>query len=126
MTGAPFKPIVYLKENCPFCLKVRLFLLEAGLACDVETRDFVSDSEHEETIRAELQPHLDKVSFPSAQLEPGRYVTESDDIVAFLAAKVGRDPASMTVYRNYVDGVFAMAMKLWKENQELKKAASAA
>lgn len=125
MTSALFRPIVYLKENCPFCLKVRLFLLEAGLASDVETRDFVSDGEHEETIRAELQPHLDKVTFPAAQLEPGLYVTESDDIVAVLAAKAGRDPASMTVYRNYVDGVFAMSMKLWKENQELKKAAPA-
>lgn len=62
MTSATFKPIVYLKENCPFCLKVRLFLLESGLAPDVETRDFVSDSEHEKKIRAELQPHLDKVS----------------------------------------------------------------
>ncbi len=93
MTSATFKPIVYLKENCPFCLKVRLFLLESGLASDVETRDFVPDSEQEAKIRAELQPHLDKVSFPSAQLEPGRYVTESDDIVAFFAAKAGRDPA---------------------------------
>ncbi|WP_456301783.1 glutathione S-transferase N-terminal domain-containing protein [Rhizobium leguminosarum] len=106
--------------------ELRLFLLESGLASDVETRDFVPDSEQEAKIRAELQPHLDKVSFPSAQLEPGRYVTESDDIVAFFAAKAGRDPAGMTVYRNYVDGVFAMSMKLWKENQELKKAASAA
>ncbi|MBX5192741.1 glutathione S-transferase domain-containing protein [Rhizobium sp. NZLR3b] len=126
MTSETFKPIVYLKENCPFCLKVRLFLLEAGLASDVESRDFVPGTEQEEKIRAELSPHLDKVSFPSAELEPGRYVAESDDIIAFLAVKAGRDPASMTVYRNYLDGVFAMSMKLWKENQELKKAASAA
>jgi glutathione S-transferase len=126
MTDNTFKPIVYLKENCPFCLKVRLFLLESGLASEVETRDFVPGTEQEEAIRSELSPHFDKVSFPTAQLEPVRYVAESDDIVAFFAAKAGRDPASMTVYRNYVDGAFSMAMKLWKENQELKKAASAA
>ncbi|RUM06508.1 glutathione S-transferase N-terminal domain-containing protein [Rhizobium chutanense] len=126
MTSESFKPIVYLKENCPFCLKVRLFLLESGLASEVESRDFVPGTEQEEAIRAELSPHLDKVSFPTAQLEPGRYIAESDDIVAFFAAKAGRDPTGMTVYRNYVDGVFAMSMKLWKENQELKKAASAA
>jgi len=36
----------------------------------------------------------------------------SEDIVAFLAARASRDPASMRVYRNYVDGSFAMAMKL--------------
>jgi len=126
MTDNTFKPIVYLKENCPFCLKVRLFLLESGLASEVETRDFVPGSEEEEAIQSELSPHFEKVSFPTAQLEPGRYVAESDGIVAFFAAKAGRDPAGMTVYRNYVDGVFSMSMQLWKENQELKKAASAA
>lgn len=126
MTDNTFKPIVYLKENCPFCLKVRLFLLESGLASEVETRDFVPGTEQEEAIRSELSAHFEKVSFPTAQLEPARYVAESDDIVAFFAAKAGRDPAGMTVFRNYVDGAFSMAMKLWKENQELKKAASAA
>lgn len=126
MTNETFKPIVYLKENCPFCLKVRIFLLESGLALEVRSRDFVPGTQQEEKIRAELQPHLEKISFPSAELEPGRYVTESDDIVAFFAAKAGRDPKEMTVYRNYVDGVFAMSMKLWKENMELKKAVSVA
>lgn len=126
MTSETFKPVIYLKENCPFCLKVRLFLLETGLASEVESRNFVPGTEQEETIRAELQSHLDKVSFPAAQLEPGRYISESDDIIEFFAAKTGRDPAGMTVYRNYVDGVFAISMRLWKENMELKKAASAA
>lgn len=125
MNNPAFKPIVYLKQNCPFCLKIRLFLLEAGMNQDVETRDFAPGTPQEDAIRGELAPHLEKVSFPSAQLEPGRYVTESDDIVAFLAAKSGRDPADLPVYTNYVEGPFAMAMKLWKENQELSKAASA-
>jgi glutathione S-transferase len=126
MTVNSFKPIVYLKENCPFCLKVRLFLLESGLASEVEIRDFIPGTQQEDVVRSELSPHFEKVTFPTAQLEPGRYVAESDDIVAFFAAKAGRDPADMPVYRNYVDGVFAMSMQLWKENQELKKAVSAA
>ncbi|MBB4008230.1 thioredoxin domain-containing protein [Allorhizobium taibaishanense] len=125
MSEPTFKPILYLKENCPFCLKVRLFVLEAGMMSDVVIRDFVADTAEESAIRAELSPHFEKVSFPSAQLEPGLFIAESDDIVAFLATKAGRDPAGMTVYRNYTDGVFTMAMKLWKENQDLKKSASA-
>ena len=31
MTNAP-KPTLYLKRSCPFCLKLRIFLTEAGLA----------------------------------------------------------------------------------------------
>jgi len=126
MTNTPFKPIVYLKENCPFCMKVRLFLLETGLSSTVDSRDFVPGTEQEEKIRAELSPHLEKVSFPAAQLKPGQYITESDDIVTFFAALAGKDPKELTVYRNYVEGVFTLAMKLWKENLELKEAAAAA
>lgn len=126
MTKTQFKPIMYLKQNCPFCMKVRLFLLEAGMNEDVEIRDFATGTPREDEIRAELTPHLDKVSFPSAQIEPGRYIAESDDIIAFLAAKSGRKPSSMPVYTNYVEGPFSMAMALWKENQELKKAAATA
>ncbi|MGO4568419.1 glutathione S-transferase N-terminal domain-containing protein [Rhizobium sp. 2YAF20] len=123
MTNPTFKPVVYVKENCPFCLKVRLFLLEAGMMEAVEIRDFAPGSKQEEDIRAELSPHLAQVSFPSAQLEPGRYIAESDDIIAFLAVKSGREPTSLPVFENYVEGPFKMMMNLWKENQQLKAAA---
>ncbi|MEE3622941.1 glutathione S-transferase N-terminal domain-containing protein [Nitrospirillum sp. BR 11752] len=125
MTEA-FKPIVYLKQNCPFCMKIRLFILEAGLGAEVETRDFGSGTPQEDTVRAELKDHLDKVSFPAAQIRPGQFITESDDIIAALARKSGRDPATMPIYQNYVDGPFAALMRLWKENMDLKKAAAAA
>ena len=124
MTNSPFKPVVYFKQNCPFCLKVRLYLLEAGMVEAVEIRDFVPGSKQEEDIRAELSPHLPKVSFPAAMLEEGHYIAESDDIIAFLAVKSGRDPASLPVLSNYVEGALKPMMKLWKENVELKAAAA--
>jgi glutathione S-transferase len=123
MTNPTFRPLVYVKQNCPFCLKVRLFLLEAGMMEAVEIRDFALGSKEEEDIRAELSPHFAQVSFPSAQLEPGRYIAESDDIIALLAVKSGREPASLPVFENYVEGPFKMMMNLWKENQQLKAAA---
>src|SRR3546814_3918241 len=50
----------------------------------VEIRSF-GQGEEMEAVRAELAPHLSKISFPAAELEPGRFVAESDDIIAFLA-----------------------------------------
>ncbi|WIX25318.1 hypothetical protein PUV44_23345 [Xanthomonas arboricola pv. corylina] len=79
-------------------MKVRIYLLEAGMAEDVEVRDFVPGTPQEENIRAEIAPYLDKVSFPSAQLGPERYVAESDNIIAFLVLKSGHEPASLTVF----------------------------
>ena len=124
MTNSTFKPVVYFKQNCPFCLKVRLYLLEAGMVGAIEIRNFVPGSKQEDDIRAELSPHLPKVSFPAAKLEEGHYIAESDDIIAFLAVKSGRDPASLPVLSNYVEGALKPMMKLWKENVELKAAAA--
>lgn len=124
MTKTTFKPVVYFKHNCPFCLKVRLYLLEAGMVEAVEIRDFVPGSKQEEDIRAELSPYLPKVSFPAAKLEEGHYIAESDDIIAFLAMKSGRDPASLPVLGNYVESALKPMMKLWKENVELKAASA--
>ncbi|MFV0244615.1 MAG: glutathione S-transferase N-terminal domain-containing protein [Qingshengfaniella sp.] len=126
MPISPFKPAIYLKANCPFCLKIRIFLLESGQASQVEIRDFTPGTDIEAEIRAELAPHLAKVSFPAAQLEPGHYIAESDDIIARLADRSGHDPAEMTVYRNYINGAFRRMMDLRKENAALKEAASAA
>lgn len=124
MTDSLPRPILYLKQNCPFCLKIRIFLLETGMAGDVEVRDFAAGTPQEAEIRAELAPHLDKVSFPAARIAPGRTIAESDDIVAVLAEMSGRTPASLPVFTNYVEGPFKMMMGLWKENQTLKAAAA--
>lgn len=48
---------------------------------------------------------LDKLSFPTALLVPGRYVAESDVIIAELAAISGRNPEALPVYRTYATDV---------------------
>ncbi|MBB5575621.1 MULTISPECIES: glutathione S-transferase N-terminal domain-containing protein [Rhizobium] len=118
------KPVLYFKKACPFCLKVRLFLWEARMMEEVEIRECEPGSKQESDIRAELAGHLDKVSFPAARLEPGRYIADSGEIIALLAAKSGCVPADMPVLASYIEGALKPMMKLWKENLELKAAAA--
>ena len=66
-----FKPILYLKNGCPFCFKLRVFLLDAGLLDRFVLREFSEGSNDEKAIRDELSPYFDKVSFPSAQVTSG-------------------------------------------------------
>lgn len=117
-----FTPTLYLKQYCPFCLKVRIAVIEAGLENQVAVRQFAPGTDEEEAIRAELALHFEKVTFPSAQLEPGEYVSDSDAIVDALLDKVGVDKASLPVLDSYLNGAFASLMKLYRENMELKKA----
>lgn len=126
MSDPNFRPVVYLKEKCPFCMKVRIFLLESGLKDNVEVKDFAPGTDQEQAIRTELEPRLEKISFPAAQTAPGRYMTDSDAIIGQLAGLSGSDPAKMPVLNAYIEGPFQQIMQLFRENRELKKAADPA
>ena len=39
MTDAETRPVLFVLPNCPFCMKLRLFLLEAGMLGDVAVRE---------------------------------------------------------------------------------------
>ncbi len=116
------KPVLFVKHGCPFCLKVRLFLLEAGLLDKVELRE-ASIPDEEERLRNELSAHVDKVSFPTARFGTDDYLTESDDIIARFAAVSGTQPERLPTFRAYVDGPFAQLLALYRENANLKKRA---
>ena len=120
MIKEDFVPAVYFRENCPFCLKVRLFLLEADLSGEVEIREFAPGSKEEEEIRAQLHETLGKASFPAAQIGPATYMTESDDIIAFLAGRSGREPRNLPILKSYIEGVLKPMLRLSEENLELK------
>lgn len=126
MTEAPFTPVVFLKAGCPFCLKVRLFLLEAGQLDQVVLRTFVPGSSEEAEIRDRLGPAVEKVTFPAAELAPGAFTTESDAIVAHFADRAGVAADALPTYQSYLTGVFKTLQALYRENLELKKRVPAA
>lgn len=113
-------PILFVKHACPFCLKVRLYLLEAGLLDSVTLRESRT-TEEEDAMKAELAPHLAKVSYPTLRLGD-TYMTESDDIIAHFVDEGGPAPAQLPTFRAYVDGPFTQLLALHKENAELKQA----
>ena len=119
MTDSPTNALLYVKPGCPFCLKVRIFLLEADLLDQVEVREFAEGTEQETVIRAELVRHFDKVSFPTLRLSFGEYLADSDAIIARLASDI--DLAGLPTFRAYADGIMPRMMALHRENGELKK-----
>ncbi|GHC88521.1 glutaredoxin [Novosphingobium pokkalii] len=121
MTSPAFRPVLYLKRSCPFCLKVAAFLSEAGQFDQVDVRAFWPGDEHEAPIRAALAPHLDKVTFPALEVEPGRVIADSDAIVALYAEKTGLDPAKAPFYAYVMAGPFRRIREAFAESQELEK-----
>ena len=121
MTEATFIPTLYVKEGCPFCLKVRIFMLESGMLDSIHIREFAVGSDEEQAIRTELAPYLEKISFPTAMLAPGEYLSDSDAIINRFAGSAGVNPAKLPTFRAYSTGVMPQMMSMHRENMELKK-----
>jgi hypothetical protein len=115
-----FKPILYLKFGCPHCFKLRLYLLEAGRLGEFEVREFTPGDGFEAAIKAELEPHFEKVTFPTVQMEPGRYRNESDALVAHYAAIYAVEPAELPLFQAYAGRLQPRLRALAQENKALK------
>lgn len=116
----PFVPVLYTKSGCPNCFKVRLFLLEAGLNYAFELREFTPGDDREAAIRSELSQHFEKVTFPTVQFAPGRYMNESDDIIARYAAEEKIDGAELPLLRIFSDSILPKQRTLKRENDALR------
>jgi glutaredoxin 2 len=116
-----FRPVLYFKESCPSCYKVRVFLLEAGILGEFDQREFAVGDERERPIKEELAPHFDKVTFPTVQHGPGKYMRESDDIIAYYAGERGIRSADLHVFGIYNDILLPRLRRLNRENKELKQ-----
>ena len=110
-----------MRDRCPFCTKLAIWIAEAQLAQyftieydTPENREFVTGL-------------AGKASFPALETEPGKVMLESDDIRDFIAAEAGVDmEASCFVMRDYyVNGIFTNYMSFWKYASEKEGGAPA-
>lgn len=113
-------PKIYLLRPCPFCLKLRIFLTEAGIANNFCYIEFESGDETHEAIRNRMIEAGLKPSFPAAELEEGRFATESDELIARFAREARVEPATMPLLQYYLKGVFARMGAMSRELKELK------
>lgn len=102
-----FRPVLYVKDLCPWCLKLRIFLLEAGLSDRFDWRFFAPGDVAEDRIRAELAPWCEMVSFPTVEIAPGRFIQDSQAIIDHYAAEFGVDVGKLYTLDQYVRGPLA-------------------
>lgn len=102
-----FTPVIYLKAGCPYCFKLRLALLEAGLMDRVAFQEFEADTQEERRIRTELSRHFFALSFPTAEIAPGRFEKGSDALIEHFLSDSGRSASQLTILKAYLKGPFA-------------------
>lgn len=111
---------IFLKNTCPYCLKLRIFLTEAGLADRFDFVVFADGDETHQALRARMQSDGQQPSFPAAELEPGRLATGTDELIARFARDAGVDAATLPLLAYYSDGVFRRHVQMHKELRELR------
>ena len=115
-----FKPTIYFKHACPYCFKVQVALLEAGLLNAVEIVEFVPGDDKEAQIRELLGTKLEKVTFPAAELSAGKYLADSDGIIEALVADANGVMPELPTLKAYIDGPLKRIQTLNKEVNQLK------
>ena len=86
-----FKPIAYVKEGCPYSEKLLKFLAEAQLTDEVDIVRCAVGTPTMEAVREKLSSATgDRPKFPTIEVQPGEFRTESAELIRYLSEKYGR------------------------------------
>lgn len=109
-----FTPTAYVKTNCPFSFKFRLFVTEAGLAGDIRFVALDPDAPTHAKDKAELAAKVGHAhTFPVVEVESDTYRTDSDDLIALFAELHGIDPANLPTLQFYQTGLFPTFLEMF-------------
>ena len=108
------KAKAYIKEGCPFSFKFLTFMTEANLLDKIEiVRVREGDADYEAT-KKKLAEHLGKASFPTVEIEPGKYMSDSDRLIEYYAKRANLSPDEMPVLSLYKQGILPKLFELHK------------
>jgi hypothetical protein len=119
MSTTSFKPTAYVKDGCPFSFKYLVFMAEAGLLDEIEIVRLRESDPNFDTAKEQLGQRLGKApTFPTVEVEPGRYLTDSDRLIEHFAARAGRSSGDLPVLSFYKETIFPQLGELF----QIKKA----
>jgi hypothetical protein len=107
MTPPTFKATAYVKDGCPFSFKFLVFAAESGLLDQIEIVRVREDDPSAAATKQRLSEKLGKpVSFPTVEIEPGRYMTESDELIEHYARRADGEVGNLPVLAFYKQTIF--------------------
>ena len=113
MTATRFKPKAWLKDGCPYSFKFLLFMTEARLLDRIEVIRCDPDSAAFDDVKQRLARATGReATFPTVELEPGRYLSDSDRLIAHFAHAFEVDPDALPALSFYEETLFAQLVAL--------------
>jgi hypothetical protein len=115
MGDQAFKPKAYVKEGCPFSFKFLTFMAEARLLDRIEVARLDGSDPAFESTKQFLSDKLGKsATFPTVEVELGRYMTDSDALIEHFAQREGKHLDSLVVLPFYKETILPKLFELHK------------
>lgn len=119
MISQPFKAKAYLKNGCPFSFKYWLFMVESGLDDHIEVIRCDPSDPRFDDVKEKLAAGLGKpASFPTVEIEPGRYLSDSDALIEHYAKTEGVAVGSLPALAFYRETIFPQIVELHERQHE--------
>lgn len=116
MSQNTFKPRAYVKEGCPFSFKYLVFMAEAGLLDEIEIVRLRESAPDFAAVKRDLSEHCGKpATFPTVEVEPTRYLTDSDRLIEHFARRYEKRADDMPVLSFYKQTIFPQLLEHHKE-----------
>jgi hypothetical protein len=115
MSDETFKANAYVKDGCPFSFKFLTFAAEAGLLDQIKIVRVREGDPSADATKQRLSEKLGKsASFPTVEVEPDRYLTDSDRIIEHIARRHGVHADDLPVLSFYKETIFPKLIEHYK------------
>lgn len=109
-----FTPKAYVKTNCPFSFKFRLFVLEAGLVDRFEFVELDVDAPRHSEDKAELKSRVGRAhTFPIVEVAAGDFMDDSDLLIDHYARLHAVDDSQFATLNFYREGLFPTFLEMF-------------
>jgi hypothetical protein len=115
MTTQAFKPKVYVKDGCPFSFKFLTFAAEARLLDRLDIVRVREGAPDAEPTKQRLSEKLGKsATFPTVEVEPDRYMTDSDRLIEHFAERENLRSEALPVLAFYKETILPKLIEHYK------------
>ena len=120
---ADFKPVAYLKSDCPFCFKLVMFLAEARLMDKVDLIRIEGSDDGEMNRYRELlqQKTGEKASFPTVEIAEGEFSSDSEGLIELFASRYQIAIDELPGLAYYKESLFPAYIARFKELKALRE-----
>lgn len=88
-----FKPVAYIKEGCPFSMRLLQFITEEQLTDRVDVVRCATGTSVMQAVREKIEAATGhRAKFPTMEVEPGEFRSESDELIDYLDRKYVAGP----------------------------------